>query len=1467
MSLVQSLFHPLTAAWFAKRFGEPTEAQRLGWPEIVADRHTLIAAPTGSGKTLAAFLVCIDRLVRQASEGKLADETQVIYVSPLKALSNDIHRNLEVPLAEIVALAKSAGQDLPALRVMLRTGDTPASARQAMVRRPPHIVVTTPESLYLLLTSEKGRDMLGTVRTVIVDEIHALARDKRGSHLALSLERLAALCDRSPTRVGLSATQRPIDEIARFLVGSRNVDASGEPACKIVDAGHLRSLDLAIEVPPTELSAVCSHEIWDEVYERLAELVNSHRSTLIFVNTRRMAERVSYRLRELLGEEAVASHHGSLSKEIRLAAERKLQTGQLKAIVATASLELGIDVGYIDLVCQLGSPRSIATFLQRVGRAGHSIGGTPRGRLFPLTRDELLECCALVRAVREKRLDRIEIPRAPLDILAQQIVAAVAGDEFGEDDLFALCRAAWPYRDLARDQFDAIVEMLSEGIGRGPRQGAYLHRDRIHGRLRARRSARLTAITSGGAIPETGDYRVVTGPERTFVGTVNEDFAIESLKGDIFLLGNTSWRILYVRSGEVAVEDAHAAPASVPFWLGEAPGRTIELSAEVAALREAVAARLPPPSPSGDTQPENAGRDDAVRWLAAECGASGSAAEQAAAYVAAELAAVGLVPTQRRILFERFFDESGGMQLVIHSPYGGRINRAWGLALRKRFCRSFDFELQASADDNGIVLSLGPQHSFPIDQMFKMLNQQNAETMLVQALLAVPMFRIRWRWNATRALAVLRQRGGKKVPPPLQRFRADDLLTAVFPAQTACQENVTGDIEVPDHPLVQQTVYDCLHEAMDFDEWHKLLGEIEAGRVELVAKDTYEPSPFSHEILNANPYAFLDDAPLEERRARAVATRRSLTGDDWSDLGQLDPAAIERVRAEAWPLVRDADELHDCLLSCNSWPASEGGDWSGWFSELVSAGRGAIAVRAGQPDLWVAAERWPIVQAALPDASAEPPLHLPDALRGEHESTAAVVELVRGQMACRGILAVEAVAALLGLPVSRAAAALEALEGEGAVLRGRFTAGAAANEWCDRRLLARIHRLTLSSARERVQPVEPAVFWRFLLAHQHVSAEKNLRSRFGLREVLGQLQGFQASAGAWERDLLPGRVVDYDPAWLDELSLGGEVAWGRLDPPRPAEDRRPRPRVLHRAVPTAVVSRSNLEWLLPPDRPQPIEMAGGDARLVFETLHARGALFRADLLSATGLLATQLDEALGELAALGLVTADGFAPLRSLVNRDQPRGRRSFDRRRGRAAGYARGGRWSIFPGAVPRCEPAARAEHWAKLLLWRYGVMFRDLLAREGAAPAWSELVGVFRRWEAQGRVRGGRFVSGVAGEQFALPEVVEELRRVRDAGPSGKWVVISAADPLNLAGVLTDGPRVPSKARNTLALLDGRLIAVQQAGQIEFLAAGETSLAADAMADLTRALRVSTVVRRRHAAGEFAAIPWRSFAQAKPK
>ncbi|MFN7805853.1 MAG: DEAD/DEAH box helicase, partial [Planctomycetaceae bacterium] len=745
-------FHPLIQQWFFSRFAGPTEPQQAGWPRIQSGEHTLIAAPTGSGKTLTAFLAAIDRLVREAERGELPQELRVVYLSPLRALSNDMQRNLETPLAEIAQLARELNVPFPGISVGLRTGDTSPRDRARLIRNPPHILVTTPESLFLLLTSPRGRERLQTVETVIVDEIHALVRDKRGSHLALSLERLDSLCGHPVQRIGLSATQRPLERMAAFLVGgdeqhilawnnTGHIPSSGGevpqpvgcpktpgtlavaspnstqpvdthpsvetateppavplPVAAIVDVGHQRQLDLDVEIPPSELGAVCMHEQWAELNARLAELITTHRSTLIFVNTRRLAERITHSLTQILGEEAVSSHHGSLAAERRHDTEQRLKNGQLKAVVATASLELGLDIGYIDLVIQIGSPRSIATFLQRVGRSGHALGLIPKGRLVALTRDELVECLALLRAVKAGRLDVTPIPLAPLDILAQQIVAEVGCQEWPTDDLYQLICRAWPYRHLSRRDFDDTLAYLSEGITPTTRGRVFLHHDQVQRRVRARKGARLIAATNGGAIPEIASYRVVAEPDQTVVGTLDEDFASESQAGEVFLLGNTSWRILHVRGNDVTVADAGGAPPSIPFWRGEAPGRTLELSEEVSALRTELEARV----------------DDPVAcraWLQAETGVGDAAVAQVVEYSRAQKGAIGLLPTQRRVVFERFFDESGGMQLVIHAPFGARITKAWGLALRKRFCRSFDFELQATADDDGLILSLGPQHS------------------------------------------------------------------------------------------------------------------------------------------------------------------------------------------------------------------------------------------------------------------------------------------------------------------------------------------------------------------------------------------------------------------------------------------------------------------------------------------------------------------------------------------------------------------------------------------------------------------------------------------------------------------------------------------------------------------------------------------------------------------------------------
>lgn len=1436
----ESLFHPITVAWFKNRFGMPTQPQEQGWPEIAAGKHTLIAAPTGSGKTLAAFLICIDRLLRQALEDRLEEQTTVVYVSPLKALSNDIRRNLEVPLAELAAEAISAGLSYQPIRSAVRTGDTTATERQAMLRKPPHILVTTPESLYLLLTAERSRKILRGVRTVIVDEIHALARDKRGSHLTLTLQRLEALCDTPPVRIGLSATQKPMDEIANYLVGC-HPDGTPRP-CHLVDTGHVRQLDLGVVAPPSELNAVCSNEQWAEIYTQLQELIQSHRSTLIFVNTRRLAERLSYRLTELLGEDAVTSHHGSLSKEIRLDAEERLKTGKLKAIVATASLELGIDIGYIDLVCQIGSPRSIATFLQRVGRAGHSLGAIPKGRLFPVTRDDLLESLALLRAVRRGNLDRIEIPVAPLDILAQQIIATVCTEDWNEDALFELVRGAWPYRHLERSTFDEVIEMLSGDDARRLKLPARLHSDAINRELKASRGARIIAATCGGAIPDNFDYRVVSEDENTVVGTVNEDFAIESNAGDIFLLGNTSWRVLRLRGTDVVVQDAQGAPPTIPFWLGEAPGRTIELSTELSEFREEVARRI-------DVSDDHPNLSPAIGWIIGECGVDDWPARQAAVYIAAQKAALGLVPTQQQVVFERFFDEGGGMQLVVHSPYGTRINRAWGLALRKRFCRSFNFELQASADDNGIVLSLGAQHSFPIAQLFPMLNTRNGLHLLTQALLAAPLFQVRWRWNASRALAVLRQRGGKRVPPQLQRMRSEDLLSVVFPQTTACLENVVGDIPIPKHPLVDQTIHDCLTEAMDIDRWLEVLAKIESGQVELIARDTREPSPFSHQLINAYPYAFLDDAPLEERRARAVSTRRSLNIEELRDLAKLDPTAITLVRQQAWPTVRDAEELHDALLTLVAVPVEEVPDWQPMFDVLVRLGRATLAKVPNGQAFMVPAECWNVVLALQPEVVADPPLALPPLFAQAKAPEEASVRLVRGQLECRGPVTAAELADKFSLRLGLVQSALEALEGEGFALQGHFTVYPTGDktetvpvEWCERRLLARIHRMTLSGARREIEPVEPEIYWQFLVEHQHCSPDSQLVGDTGVLQAIEQLQGFEASSGAWEHDILAARVRDYKAEYLDDLSLAGQVAWGRLQPPNKSEENTGRGTGLTRVVPISLISRPDLRWLLPANRPDCTPLARGDAITVLETLQQHGALFFQDLLDATGLLPTQLQDALSELAAIGAVTADSFACIRNLVapKRSHLSGRR---RRRTSRTMSTAGGRWSRFPAASLPMEPRERAQRWAWLLLRRYGVMFRDLLARETVAPAWWELVREYRLMEARGEVRGGRFVRGVAGEQYALPSAVESLRQVRRNANRGRWIILSAADPINLAGILSKGPRIPAKRGNTFALLDGRVVGTYIAKQVEFHAKLDPVLAGH----IAHALQITSVRRRR--------------------
>ena len=1419
------LFHPAVRAWFERRFpAGPTEPQAGGWAEIAAGRHTLIAAQTGSGKTLAAFLVCIDRFYRAheataavaeargpraAGRGEQSEPAEppesaepagprVVYVSPLKALAVDISQNLERPLAEIAGVAAEIGLPAPAIRVAVRTGDTAAAERAAMLKRPPDILITTPESLFLLLTADKPRAMLRAVDTVIVDEIHAVAGSKRGSHLALTLERLQHVAVRPVQRIALSATQHPIAAVARLLVGAGpdRSEADGSPLCSIVEVGRRSQLDLGLELPSEELAAAASTAQMAEIYDLIAAHVQEHRTTLVFVNTRRMAEQIAHQLGERLGDGQVAAHHGSLSKDRRQRVEARLRAGDLRALVATASLELGIDIGPVELVCQIGSPRSFATFLQRVGRSNHTRNGTPAGRLFPTTRDELVECAALMRGALSGRLDALVIPLGPLDILAQQVVAECAAAEWKETELRELIRRAAPFSAVSDADFDDVAELVSEGIrtGRG-RRAAYLHRDQLNDELRGRRGARLAALTSGGAIPELGDYRVLAEPDEAVVGTVHEHFAIESAPGDVFLLGTHSWRVRRIEQGVVRVVDARGAPPSLPFWLGEAPGRTVELSQEVSAIRSGVAERLA----------DQGGRSAAVAWLQAQCGLGDAAAEMIVDYLGAALVQLGVLPTTDTIVLERFFDPAGGMQLVGHAPLGARLNRAFGLALRKRFCVTFDFELQAAASDDAILLSLGPQHSFPLDAVARFLSAGNVEEVVRQAVLTSPMFAARWRWNLNTSLAVLRMRNGKKNPPAIQRMEADDMMAAVFPTLAACQENVApGPLEIPDHLLVRQTLADCLREAMDIDGLKELISGIESGRVTVMVRDTTEPSVLAHEILNGRPFTFLDDA--EDRRSRAVPLRRGLPVEP-HELGALDPDAIRRVAEQVRPAPRDEHELHDLLL--NLITVQPDPDWREWFDALVRTGR-AVVVRAAGGPLWAVTERLPAIEALYPEAAVEPTLAWPGPAPSPDEETAAA-DLLRGHLECRGPAGVAELAGSVGLGEGLIIRALGALEAEGFALRGHFTSGDREDaEWCSRRLLTRIHVYTREHRRREIEPVTARDFMRFLLRWQHIADGTQREGRPGVLAVVEQLQGFELATGAWEKSVLAARVHDYRPEWLDELCMAGQVAWGRLSVRDTEPDAAPRRGgAPSKATPITLVLRDDLPWLLRAARgdQRPAEPTVGRTADVLEALVEHGALFRTDLTRLTGRLTDDIDDALWDAVSRGLVTADGFRAVRSLLRRRTPDSRYAPTRglRRGLRNTTGSSGRWSLLPEPAADADRDELAEAIAEQLAARWGVVFRDVAARENLAVPWRDIIWALRRMEARGTIRGGRFVSGFSGEQYAHPDALDVLRAIRKSHQAGETVSLCAADPLNLTGIILPGPRIPAIGANTVTLTDG--------------------------------------------------------------
>ena len=1315
-------FHPAVRTWFSAQVGTPTPPQIRGWPVIRSGAHALIAAPTGSGKTLAAFLCAIDALVQEGPY--LVDECRVLYVSPLRALSNDVQKNLLHPLAGIAALDAF----VPKIRVVVRTGDTTPAERQQMVRKPPHILVTTPESLGILLTTAGGRGILSTVRTVIIDEIHAVAGSKRGSHLSLSLERLARLVGESTVRplqrIGLSATQRPLDHIAAFLVGR-------DRACEIVDIGHLRQLDLGVEIPASPLEAVCSHEVWDEVYGRVVELIIAHRTTLIFVNTRKLAERISLRLIERFSEadqpggQLIACHHGSLSKERRLDAEQRLKAGTLRALVATGTLELGIDIGDVDLVVQIGSPRAIGTFLQRVGRAGHGVGRTPKARFFALTRDELIESAALLRAVREGVLDCIRIPQHPWDVLAQQIVATCVSESLTIADLHTLLGRANPYRQVDREQLARVVALHAQG------RFALLHYDPVSGVVRATRRARLTAVMSGGAIPDTALYQVREEPGDVLIGTIDEDFSLESSPGDVFQLGNTAWRILVVegRAGVVRVANAQGAPPTIPFWLGEAPGRTRELSEAVGRLRADA---------------------DGVPWLERECGLTPQAAASAWDYLHAARVALGCLPTNRCVVAERFFDESGGQQLVIHAPFGTRLNRAWGLALRKRFCVGFGFELEAAATEEAVLLSLSPTTSFPLAEVFAYVSAPTLRATLIQACLTGGQFETRWRWASGIALLVERASGGKKTPPFLLRIRANDALAAAFPQALACPDNLPpGKITIPeDHPIVAQVVEDCLTDLLDFEGLVQVVTAIKAGEIAVHSVETAEPSPLALSTIAARPYAFLDDTPFEERRTRAVAPTSHDVIPAIPASG-LDLEAVRLVRAQAWPDPRDAEECHEVLTWIGFVTNAEAEPWRGWLQLLRSVGRAELI-----DDRWYAVG-----------------------------TTRDAVACWRGRLEALG-------------PVISDDPALLALEHAGVAMRVTIDG---VSQWCHRRLVQRILRVGRERGRAAIAAVSAAEFWYFLAHWQGATPEQQRQGPSSVSEVLAQLAALEIPAAAWAHDVLPSRIAQFKPEWIDAVTMSGEFAWGRLWA-APALDPDASGGSTIRTTPIALIPRSELDQWLRCAGPAGEVGLSGPATEVLAVLRSGGALFLADVRARMRQMPSTVEEAMGELIAAGLITCDSFAGVRWLLLPSD---------RRARARPPV--GRWTVFRPATETLKvDGIRDEEIAlmvaRTLLRRTGVVFRTLYDRERIACPWRDVVRALRVLELRGEVLGGRFVSGFGGEQYALAEAWSKLSRLR--GANGPVIELSAADPLNYTGFLTPGPRVRATLQNRVRIGESHAI-----------------------------------------------------------
>ncbi|MDR3612054.1 MAG: DEAD/DEAH box helicase [Candidatus Obscuribacterales bacterium] len=1412
--------HPIVSDWFIKKFGSPTEPQERGWPSILSGRNTLISAPTGSGKTFAAFLSCIDKLVRKALDGQLTDQLEVIYVSPLKALSNDVQKNLAGPLAEIQALARHRGLNMAEIRTFVRTGDTLNIDRQKMLRKPPHILVTTPESLYLLLTADKTRKLLTHVETIIVDEIHAVVDDKRGTHLAVTLERLDSVTEKKPIRIGLSATQKPIELVANFLVG--NSDSMPD----IVTIDSRRVLDIAVEVPSMPLQSVATDELREEAYSRIIELVIQHRSTLVFVNTRKQAENVANILGRRLGKDLVAAHHGSLSRKIRLDAEQALKNGEIKVLVATSSLELGIDIGNIDLVCQISSPRAISAAVQRIGRAGHWRGAIPKGRLFPTTVEDLFECAALIKAIKEGELDRLAAPYEPLDILAQQIVAMCASGQWYEEDLFLTIKNAYPYKDLSREKFESVLIMLSEGIESSRRRwGAHIMRDQINGVLRARRGGRLAAIMGGGAIPESGLFQVVVDPEAIVVGTLDEDFAIESAIGDVFLLGNTSWRIkeIQARDSKVVVVDAHGEPPNVPFWLGEGAGRTIELSTHVSQLRHLIDVATANMNIYIATQSLSDDLLVFVQLLKENYGVNQFAAEQLIQHVVCGRSVLRAVPILSHVIVERLSGFTSGSCLIIHAPFGNRINRAWALAIRKTIMSGFGFQLQTAVTDNGICIGLTEQQRLPADSLLTYLAPDDLTRILELSAVQSPAFVTRFRWDAVRALVLSRFSGGHKVPPNIQRIRANDLLSHIF-VQFGEHQILAANAkpEIPVHPLIDEVMKDVMTEWMDAAGLEKILTDLKSKAIAFSCVETAIPSSFSNEIINANANAFLDDAPPAERRLRAVSSILSLPDAIVKEFGGLDQETINAVCGEIWPDIRNADELHDYLETVIALPldltmvakATADDIWGDYYDQLQAESR-ATTAQVEEKLFYVATERLEQFKVVYPHCLVLHPVPLfnPSA-QNLSDFTSILKRIVSGWMQHLGPTTAQKLADFLRIAPRDVDLALLALKKDRSLVKGKFSRqfieslkelsetefNADENvEWCNRLLLERIHRMTMAVMRKHVEAVSAQQYMNWLAHFQHVMPGALLSGERGTLEVLKQLQGYEAPANVWENGILAKRIIDYSPRFLDKLCLNGAVGWGRLSPhPALSAALSPEGASAQRRItpasnsPVTFFVREDADWMAikhPELEGTSNQALSSQAIAVKQFLEQRGASFFVDIVRGNTLLKSEVEMALWELVSAGLVTADGFDNLRALIDpkrrNGQGRGKRPRDV----------SGRWSLLYTNVAH-DQTKMIEATCKMLLNRYGVVFRDLLARESLTIPWRALLQSFRLMEARGEIRGGRFVQGFVGEQFALPAALDSLRLDRFKQPALSNITLAASDPLNLQGIILPGPRIAALA-----------------------------------------------------------------------